>query len=578
MIKVTSKSILVGAFVLLVAQGLAQGYDVAAYVWPAYQPEPRWTELGLFKAGKGEWQSVWEAKPKWKGHCQPLKPLWGYEDESDPKVVAKKIDAAVSHGVNVFVYDWYWYGGRPFLENAVDKGFLGAPNNGKMKFYLMWANHHVNWLWDNTVEDKKWNAPRWRAWVSAEEFRALTRRWIEKYFSRPNYYRIKGRPVLMIYELSTFVEGVGGMEAAKNALADFRSDCAQAGLGGVHLMVCDFKIRAEQVRELGIDSATIYNFIHWSSAKGDPDYSDWSEKGARRFDIAKAELGLPCYFAHASVGWDTNPRYPASWIDPVVADSTPAKFEVALRRAKDWCDRNTPEGCPRLVTINSWNEWTEGSYLEPDQRFGYGYLEAIKRVFAEESTQSHRRTVRQAIGGSVGTETAERYLADPDPQVRRHALYAIWERDPKRGCEKAKGLRGDADKSVARLAADILGSNRNVSKVFSGVPLSQDKTVDHEILRIKTIVPKGGRFALPTRIASDAVELWFAEPPKTKVVVSVNGVQVYEFDPVITEGRAFRADVTRAVRWAAENAVRVTDEKGAEKDIPFEVEVLKCGG
>ena len=379
--RMTSKGILAGAFGLLAAQVIAQGYDVAAYVWPAYQPEPRWAELGIFKAGKGEWQNVWEAVPKWEGHPQPLKPLWGYEDESDPKVVEKKISAAVSHGVNVFIYDWYWYGGRPFLENALDRGFLGAANNAEMKFYLMWANHHVNWLWDNTVEDKKWESPRWRAWVSADEFKTLTKRWIEKYFRRPNYYRIKGKPVLMIYELTTFVEGVGGMDAAEKALAEFRADCVRAGLGGVHLMACDYKLDPAQLKRLGVDSATIYNFVHWSSPKGNPDYAQWAAKGLERFDAAKRELALPCYFAHASVGWDTNPRYPAGCAVPTAVGSTPAKFEAVLRRAKAWCDANTPEGFPRLVTVNSWNEWTEGSYLEPDTRFGFGYLEAVKRVF-----------------------------------------------------------------------------------------------------------------------------------------------------------------------------------------------------
>ena len=81
----------------------AADYDVAAYVWPAYQPEPRWAELGIFKKGIGEWQNVQEAVPKWAGHVQPLKPLWGYENEADPNVVERKIDAAVSHGVNVFL-------------------------------------------------------------------------------------------------------------------------------------------------------------------------------------------------------------------------------------------------------------------------------------------------------------------------------------------------------------------------------------------------------------------------------------------------------------------------------------------
>jgi hypothetical protein len=50
-------------------------------------------------------------------------------------------------------------------------------------------------------------------------------------------------------------------------------------------------------------------------------------------------------------------------------------------RAKDWCDRNTPEGYPKLISINAWNEWIEGSYLEPDEKYGMGYLEAVKHVF-----------------------------------------------------------------------------------------------------------------------------------------------------------------------------------------------------
>ena len=86
-----------------------QNYDIAAYYWPAYHPEPRWAELGVFGDGKGEWQNVYEAKPKHKGHDQPRVPLLGYEDESDPAVMAKKIDIATSHGVNVMIFDWYWF-------------------------------------------------------------------------------------------------------------------------------------------------------------------------------------------------------------------------------------------------------------------------------------------------------------------------------------------------------------------------------------------------------------------------------------------------------------------------------------
>lgn len=362
----------------------ANAYDIAAYVWPAYQPEPRWRELGIFADGDGEWQNVREAVPKWEGHRQPVVPLWGYENEADPKVVEKKIDAAISHGVNVFIYDWYWYGGRPFLEDALDKGFLGAANSGKMKFFVMWANHDVTHLWNNKIGGGAKNEVVWPGTADGDEFRKIGRRWLEMYFWRQNYYRIGGRPVLMIYDVPNFVKGMGGLDNAASAIAWLRGECEKTGLGGLHLMACDWHLSRDMVERLSIDSATIYSFIHWSGARDNPDYADWAAKGAERFNAARESLGLGMYFPHASAGWDQNPRWPAGHVRGTALDATPEKFEAVLRRAKDWCDVNTPPSAPKLISINAWNEWTEGAYLEPDTRFGYSNLEAIRKVFAPE--------------------------------------------------------------------------------------------------------------------------------------------------------------------------------------------------
>ena len=110
-------------------------FDIAAYIWPAYTgDEPRsrifWPE------GIGEWQTVKNSSAKSNGYHWNRKPLWGYVNEADPNVMSQQIEAAVSHGVNVFIYDWYWYDGRPFLENCLNNGFLKAPNNQKMKLCL----------------------------------------------------------------------------------------------------------------------------------------------------------------------------------------------------------------------------------------------------------------------------------------------------------------------------------------------------------------------------------------------------------------------------------------------------------
>jgi len=354
-------------------------YDVAALVYPGYHPDPRWQkELGIFHEGIGEWQNVKEAKPKWEGHYQPRVPAWGFENEADPKVMEKKIEAAVSHGVNVFIYDWYWYGGRTFLEGGLHDGFLGAKNNGKMQFFLMWANHDFTDGCNNKVSRKD-DRVRLRGAVSPDEFRVMTRRVIDMFFSRPNYYRIDGKPVFMIYEATHFVQWIGGRRAAAEAMRRFREDCVAAGLGGVHIMACSWNaIRPEDIETLGVESATMYTYAHHIRPRGE--YGPWTEKGLAKLDSEKARLkGLKAYFAHVSVGWDSNPRYPEVLHN--VVNSTPAEFESVLRRAKDWCDRNTPEGYPKLISINAWNEWIEGSYLEPDEKHGMGYLGAVKHVF-----------------------------------------------------------------------------------------------------------------------------------------------------------------------------------------------------
>ena len=118
-------------------------FDIAAYYWPAYHDEPRWRQF--MPQGEGEWQIIRESKPKFDGHLQPRVPTWGYGDESDPAVMEQKIQAAADHGVNVFIFDWYWYENQPFLEEALNSGFLGisrVTHNGgaTAKNIAAWCN------------------------------------------------------------------------------------------------------------------------------------------------------------------------------------------------------------------------------------------------------------------------------------------------------------------------------------------------------------------------------------------------------------------------------------------------------
>ena len=107
---------------------------------------------------------------------------------------------------------------------------------------------------------------------------------------------------------------------------------------------------------------------------------DATEKEWKRIeDNVKAPL-----YPHMSVGWDSHPRYPGIKHN-ICTDSTPENFQKGLEMTKEYIDSH-PEMRAPLMTINSWNEWTEGSYLEPDDLNGYGYLEAVKKVFLDQES------------------------------------------------------------------------------------------------------------------------------------------------------------------------------------------------
>jgi len=84
------------------------GYDIAVYYFPNYHHDDARNEARYGK-GWSEWDLVKDAKPRFEGHAQPKIPLWGYTNESDPAVMEMKIDAASQYGVDVFIYDWYYY-------------------------------------------------------------------------------------------------------------------------------------------------------------------------------------------------------------------------------------------------------------------------------------------------------------------------------------------------------------------------------------------------------------------------------------------------------------------------------------
>ncbi|MFX0099897.1 MAG: glycoside hydrolase family 99-like domain-containing protein [Candidatus Hodarchaeota archaeon] len=349
---------------------MLQPYDIAAYVWPAYHDEPRWREF--MPGGEGEWETMRRSKPMFEGHYQPRVPMWGYTDESDPKDMAQKIEAAIAHHVNVFIFDWYWYENQPFLEEALNEGFLKARNCNEMGFFLMWANHDAStlWMYDRSHEHEV----IWPGSVTESQFETIMDRVIARYFSYPSYYKIDGCPVFSTYEVKTLVNGLGGTKKTKKALDLFRKKVKDAGFPGLHLQAIAWKVNRTLIKKLGFDSITSYQWAHHVRPKGP--YEDWAGLNVAKWEEWNKKYPIS-YFPHVSIGWDTNPRFKV-YKENTIVNNKPELFGKYMEHAMEFIKQN--KITPPLITVNSWNEWCEGSYLEPDMKYKMAYLEAVKKA------------------------------------------------------------------------------------------------------------------------------------------------------------------------------------------------------
>ncbi len=376
-------------------------YQIAVYYFPNYHSDPR--NAQVHGEGWTEWEVVKRACPRYPQHYQPRVPVWGYEDEADPAVMARKIGAAADHGVDAFIFDWYWYNDGPFIERGLEQGFMGAANNRRLKFALMWANH--NWV---DIHPAKLNECRrqdhrllYPGPVTRQTFDTVVSYCIERYFKHPSYWKISGAPYFSVYDLSALIEGMGGVELTRAALADFRTLTQAAGFPDLHLnqvlwnrviLPGETEVRDPNclMHTLGFDSVTSYVWIHHVPLVTFPetDYTWVFDNYMQYWAKAVQQVDLP-YYPNATMGWDSSPRTVQSEVfldagypfTPILTGNTPEAFCSALKAIKVRMDASGMK--QKILTINAWNEWTEGSYLEPDQRHGMKYLEAIRDVFGK---------------------------------------------------------------------------------------------------------------------------------------------------------------------------------------------------
>ncbi len=322
--------------------------DVGVYYFPGWRTAGQWAPITRYPERR---------------------PVLGWYREGDPSVADWQIKWAAEHGITFFAYDWYWSAGARSLEHALHNGLFNAHFRRYLKFCLLWANH---------------NPP---GTSSHEDFMAVVRYWIENYFRRPEYYTIEGKPVVIIFTPHRFRADMGS-EAVRRAFEAMREECRKAGLPGLYLIACvggDTSEHAAAAAE-GYDAISAYNWpgLGMSGNQRVAPYADLLEPHRAHWERMAAAGPLPI-MTPVSGGWDSRPWHGDTAM--VRSGRTPELFRRHLLDARRFIETHPGKALP-VALIEAWNEFGEGSYIEPTRDYGFGYLDAIREVFTD-APQAH---------------------------------------------------------------------------------------------------------------------------------------------------------------------------------------------
>jgi glycosyltransferase involved in cell wall biosynthesis len=353
---------------------------VIAFYLPQFHPIPEndawWGE------GFTEWTNVRRAVPQFEGHYQPHEPdeFLGYYDLRDRSVQARQIELAKQYGIEGFCFYFYWFSGKRLLELPVEN-YLNDPSLD-LPFCLCWANENWTRRWDGL--DKEILIAQHH---SDQDDLAFIQ-YVAKYLRDPRYIRVLGKPLLLVYRPSLFPD-------IRATAQRWRTWCRDNGIGEIYLAYpqsFDFVDPAIFGFDAAIEFPPSFHLPditrHVKTYKGfEGIVYEW------RWYIARSEnYPDPGYklFRGVNPGWDNTARRKNH--GRVFHNSSPQLFARWLNNAFADTLRRFDQEDERLVFINAWNEWAEGSHLEPDRRYGYAWLLAVREAH-QSALQKRRRIV-----------------------------------------------------------------------------------------------------------------------------------------------------------------------------------------
>jgi lipopolysaccharide biosynthesis protein len=339
---------------------------VIAFYLPQFHATPE-NDL-WWGAGFTEWTNVRRGEPQFTGHYQPHVPgELGYYDLSQTAVRMAQAELARNHGVHGFCYYFYWFNGKRLLDRPLnDMLASGAPD---FPFCICWANENWTRRWDGLEHEVLMEQI-----YSDADAEALMRTLLPV-FRDSRYIRVAGRPLLLIYKPHLIPDPA-------SVAATWRRIAAEAGEAEIHLCACETGDVVDP-RSYGFDAAVEFpphrHHAMWLNARTPGLRSDFTGiVTSYRSQIVQSldrHPGRYPVFRTVMPAWDNTARRRAQ--GTIFAGSSPELFA-------HWAEAIVAEtrsrfaGDERIVFVNAWNEWGEGCHLEPDQRFGGQYLEALR--------------------------------------------------------------------------------------------------------------------------------------------------------------------------------------------------------
>jgi hypothetical protein len=361
-----------------------------AFYLPQFHPIPendKWWGPGFT-----EWTNVTRGRPLYKEHYQPRRPgELGYYDLRVKDVRHRQIELARKYGIHGFCYYYYWFSGRRLLERPLE--LMLADSEIDFPFCVCWANENWSRRWDGSEHD---------ILIEQEYAREDPARLIRELLPvlrDPRYITVNGAPILLVYRPDIIPD-------LRDVLNTWRCTAEELGVPQLHLCgVQSFGYR--NGFEDGFDAMVEFpphNIeVDEGTAKTAGVVSGFKGKIYSYADVVRysVRLGsgvrLPVYRG-LMTGWDNTARRGLN--GHVFHGASPDRYEVWLRRLVDYT-RKHHIGDQRLIFINAWNEWAEGAYLEPDEKYKHRFLEATARaVFGVPEPGVLIQTLRQISDGN----------------------------------------------------------------------------------------------------------------------------------------------------------------------------------